>query len=87
MTTIGSAIEYIWTALLTVGLLATLVMVLRTAWTGRFWFGRVKNGRRWPPLRSEAPIKFWLVWMLYGGPLLLIPLLIIVGVVASITEG
>jgi hypothetical protein len=81
--TVGSALEYIWTALVIVGLLATFAMVISTAWTGKFWWGRLRNGRRWPPLRSEAPVKFWLLWMLYSGPILLIALLIIGGIAMS----
>jgi hypothetical protein len=86
MTALSSAIGYIWTALLIAGLLASFAMVLITAWTGKFWWSRVKNGRRWPPLRSESPVKFWILWMFYGSPLLLIALLVIGGLIASVTS-
>lgn len=82
-----TVIEYLWTALLGFSSLASCAMVISTAWTGKFWWFRVKNGRRWPPLRSENPVKFWLLWMLYGGPLLLVPLLIILGIIASLSTG
>lgn len=79
-----TGLEYIWTALLTLGFLVTFAMVIETAWTGRFWWSRTRNGRRWPPRRSEAPVKFWLLWMVYGWPLVFVPLLILIGLVGSV---
>nr|WP_089217932.1 hypothetical protein [Sphingomonas laterariae] len=88
MSALWTAIECIWGVLIVIGILSVMVMVVLTAWTGKFWFGRIgADGKRWPPLRSEAPVKFWLVWLLYGGPLLLVPLLIFIGLVASFSEG
>ncbi|TFI56321.1 hypothetical protein E2493_20790 [Sphingomonas parva] len=78
-----TALEYIWTAILVAAWLGVSTLMIRTAWSGKFWFGR-KNagGRRWPPLRAESPVRFWGLWAALSWPFLMLPLLIGIGLVA-----
>jgi hypothetical protein len=78
-----TALEYIWTAIFVAGWLAVSGSMIRTAWTGKFWFGRKSaNGRRWPPLRAESPTRFWGLWAALAWPFLVLPLMVVLGLVA-----
>lgn len=64
---------YLWSAVFLFGWGYLTVELVRAAFKGRFWFWRKKaTGRAWPPVRDEAPIRFWIVWFLLAGPFLLI---------------
>jgi hypothetical protein len=77
---LSDAFGYLWTALLLVGWIYVTIEFVRAAIKGRFWFWRRKaNGKMWPPVRSETPVRFWLVWALMAGPFLLITSLILTG--------
>ncbi|GEM_PF-2698294 len=75
-----TTLEYLWTAIfITVWFWLSFEMV-KTARSGRFWFVKKSAaGKSWPPLRAEAPAKFWLVWSALAWPFLMLPLVIAVG--------
>ncbi len=63
------ALGYLWFALFAGGWIYLTIELGCAAVHGRFWFWRRKaNGRTWPPIRSESPIRFWVVWALMAGP-------------------
>lgn len=71
-----SAFEYVWTGVVALVWAVLAVDLIKAALTGRFSYWRQKAGkRRWPPARSESPIRFWGVWTALAAPVLGIPLL------------
>ncbi len=67
------ALGYLWSALFFGGYIYLTFELGRTAVRGRFWFwSRKANGRTWPPIRSESPIRFWVVWASMAGPIFFI---------------
>ena len=69
----SNAFEYIWSALFVGGWSYLSFEYIRAAIIGRFPYWRRKaNGRTWPPVRSETPLRFWIAWSLLAIPFLFI---------------
>jgi len=70
--------------MLALGWLYMTVEFIRAAFIGRFPFWRRKaDGRTWPPVRSESPVRFWFVWTFAAGPFLFITALALLGLFGS----
>ena len=77
-------LSYAVGALFLMGLLCVSVELIRAAFTGKFPYWRRKaNGRRWPPLRSESSVRFWIAWTFMAGPILWITALATIGLVGA----
>lgn len=87
MTLLSNIFGYAWTAALLLGWSIATYMFIQLAIKGRFWSWRRKaNGKTWPPVRAETPVRFWIVWFFMAGPFLLITLLFVVGFSTSLAE-
>ena len=84
----ADALGYLWTALFSVGWIYLTVEFSRAAILGRFWFWRRKaNSRTWPPVRSENPVRFWMVWALMAVPFLFITALMVFAAIHAALGG
>lgn len=72
--------SYLWGALFVGIWIYMTIEFVRSAITGRFWFwSRKSNGKTWPPVRSESPFRFWMIWTFMAGPFVFISFFGMVG--------
>lgn len=81
--TYSMSVDYlalIWTALFAIGWLLVSAAMLQAVWTGKFPFMQKRmTGKKWPPIRAENPVSFWLTWSALAWPFLFLPLLVAAG--------
>jgi len=76
----ADTISYVWGVLFASGWLFLTFEFVRAAVIGRFWFwSRKRDGKKWPQTRSEAPIRFWIVWASMAGPFVFITAMASIG--------
>ena len=76
----GLALAVVWTVYMT-------VQAVHTARTGRFPYWRRKpNGQTWPPVRSEKPVQFWIVWAAMADPYFLFTAVVLLGLGLTILQ-
>ena len=88
MNLLATAGGYLLSALFIGGWICLTIEYFRAAITGRFWFWRrTASGNSWPPVRSEKPVQFWLVWAAMAGPFLFITTLVLFGLGITQLQG
>ena len=84
----STAFDYIWGALIVGGWVYLTFEYIRTAINGRFPYWRRKaNGKAWPPVRSETPVRFWMTWCLLAIPFLLITAIFVAALIGTVWQN
>ena len=84
----STALGYIWGAMIVAGWVYLTIEYIRTAIRGRFPHWRRKaNGKTWPPVRSEAPVRFWMAWCLMAVPFLFITAISVAVLVGTVWQN
>ena len=85
---VADALDYLWSAVLAFGWICLILELSRAAIRGRFSFFRRKaNGKVWPPIRSETPVRFWISWAAMAGPVAFISSLIVIAIITAAGEA
>ena len=87
MNTFTNALSYIVFPFILIGWAYLTFEAIRSAWTGKFsYWHRKANGKIWPPVRAETPLRFWVVWTFLAGPFLFITLLMLSSLGIGLTQ-